>query len=336
MSDLQSIILRWNKNLNCIKALSRNTVIAYQEDLSLFLSFFQKYKGRNISLEDVALLTKTDWISWFIDRKNKNNSVRSIARGLSALKSFFSFLVDNKVIEDHEILTASRPKVSKRLPRPLFIAQINEILHSFEEIKKTNWLVVRDKTIVVLLYATGLRISEALSLNRKDVLCSSCFLHIIGKGGKARIVPILSEMKTIIEKYIAIVPFDLDIEDPLFVNKEGTRLSSSAVQKVMRTSRRLLNLSETVTPHSLRHTYASQIMEQSGDVRGVQELLGHANLSSTQIYTEISKQYITETYDRFHPMSLKKKKIEWAHRRPYTRRSNKPSAEENDQRQKIR
>lgn len=305
--NLDTIISDWERNLLFSKSLSTQTTKSYLHDLSLFIKFLQEYKGRNILIDDIIGISISDWRAWILLRKNNNNKTRSIARGLSALKSLISFLVEKKVIENHAILSVKPPKIEKTLPRPLSIAQVNEILHSFLELKKTDWLVMRDKALVVLIYSVGLRISEALSLNINDIKNSDGFLNIKGKGNKYRSVPLLQEVKSIIDSYTSMLPFQFDNSSPLFFNRFGERISASAIQKIIKASRRLLHLSETVTPHALRHTCASHIMEKSGDIRGIQELLGHSSLSSTQIYTDISKKHMTDVYDKFHPMSSKKK-----------------------------
>jgi site-specific recombinase XerD len=265
-----------------------------------------------MSTKDLIEINNSDWRAWFLYRKNKSNSPRSISRGLSALKSFFSFLIDEKIIKSHEILISKPPKISKKLPRPLQSGQIIEILKEFSSIKQTDWVVHRDKAILVLIYSVGLRISEALNLKLSDLSSRNGFIEIVGKGGKAREVPLLNDVRDVIDGYLEKIPFK--IQNPskeryLFLNKFGDRLSASSVQKIVKESRRILNFSENITPHSFRHSCASHIMEKSGDIRGIQELLGHSRLTSTQIYTEISRKYLTEVYDKFHPFSRKKSTI---------------------------
>jgi integrase/recombinase XerC len=168
-------------------------------------------------------------------------------------------------------------------------------------VKKTDWIIRRDEALFVLIYSVGLRISEAINLKRADFDDSSGFLPICGKGGKMRSVPLLDNVKKVLEIYLCASVYPKAAY--LFVNRFGEKLSASAVQKLLQMLRRQLGLPETVTPHALRHSCATHIMESSGDLRGIQELLGHSSISSTQIYTDIAQRYIIDTYDRCHPLS---------------------------------
>ena len=291
----------WQKYLRYSLNLSENTVNSYTSDLKLLILFLADYKGSLCSMNELNNLSKTDIRAWFLSRKNAGESTKTISRGLSAVKSFIKFLIKEKQLENSVVLSIKPPKIEKSLPRPLNMSQINDIIASVSYVKKTNWIVKRDKALLALIYSVGLRISEALSLN-KDALFSSTGSSVIsGKGGKTRLVPIIDPVRRVIQEYLQACPFADAIA--LFVNTRGERLSSSSVQKLVKKSRRLLGLSDKVTPHALRHSCATHLMENTGDLRSIQELLGHSSISSTQIYADVAKKYIAEIYDKCHPLS---------------------------------
>jgi integrase/recombinase XerC len=247
------------------------------------------------------------------------------------------------------------PKVSKALPRPLTIDQINGVLDTVGTLKQTGWIIKRDRSILALIYSVGLRISEALSLNRSDILMSSGFVNVVGKGSKVRSVPLVGEVRDVIMDYISSVEpggvlpkqsvyedfegrtqrrtavysdvhedssSDSDVQrtietqpgkgsngsEALFVNKDGKRLSASSIQKLVKAARKVLGLSATVTPHALRHSCATHLVECGGDLRSIQELLGHSSISSTQIYADVAQRYISDVYDKCHPLAMRGKK----------------------------
>jgi integrase/recombinase XerC len=197
------------------------------------------------------------------------------------------------------------PRIEKTLPRPLSIKQINDILATIKDIKQTEWIVKRDRAILVMLYSVGLRITEALNINRCDIVNSSGFVDVVGKGCKVRTVPLIDPIRSIVVDYMSSCPFrDSKV---LFVNKYGEKLSASAIQKLVYAARKLLGLSDSVTPHALRHSCATHLMENGGDLRSIQELLGHSSISSTQIYADVARRYITAVYDECHPLAKKSK-----------------------------
>lgn len=307
---LSEIIKEWKTNMFVSKSFSKHTVESYLIDFGLFQTFFEEYTQEKLDIERFINIDKQIIRSWFLHRRNKENSSRSISRGLSALKNLFSFLLERNIIKDHEILYMKSPKISKSLPRPLDISSLSNLIESVSDVKQTSWIVKRDKSILILIYSVGLRISEALSINIFDFTHCGDFITIHGKGSKYRNVPIIEPVRTLINDYIKENPFisneNIDKNTPLFVNKNGERLNPCSVQKLVKKIRKLLGLSDSVTPHALRHTAATHIMEQSGDLRSVQELLGHSSVSSTEIYTEVSNKYISDVYDKTHPFADKK------------------------------
>ncbi|MDR3224276.1 MAG: tyrosine recombinase XerC [Holosporales bacterium] len=302
---LEDTISKWTSCLRNSRALSKNTVDSYFSDIKLLVRFLGDYKAEEISFKHLKGIEKTDVRAWFLYRKNRGESTRTVSRGLSALKSFLKYLIENEIIKTSDVLGMRPPKIEKTLPRPLTIEQINNILSVIDVIKQKDWIVKRDRTLLVLIYSVGLRISEALSLNKDDILSSSDFIKIIGKGDKVRMVPLIAHVKKIILNYLESREFR--DSEALFVNKAGERLSSSAVQKLMQRVRKMLGLSEKVTLHAFRHSCATHLMENSGDIRSIQELLGHSSISSTQIYADVAQKYVSEIYAKCHPLSKAKK-----------------------------
>jgi integrase/recombinase XerC len=211
--------------------------------------------------------------------------------------------VQSNLIQNSDVLNFRNPKIQKSLPRPMAIADINALSSTIGAVKITDWIVRRDEALIVLIYSIGLRISEAINIKRNQYLCSSGFLEILGKGGKTRSVPIIDRIRKVIDLYLELSIFP--DSEYLFVNRFGNRLTSSAVQRTVKKVREILNLSNTVTPHALRHSCATHLMESCGDIRSIQELLGHSSLATTQIYTNIAQKYISAVYDKCHPLSRK-------------------------------
>ena len=301
VNSLDLFITSWQQYLGRSLNLSKNTVNSYTSDLKLLIFFLEGYKEEKCDIDELKNLGKLDVRAWFLSRKNAGESAKTISRGLSAIKSFIKFLIKEKQIENSAVLSIKPPKVEKTLPRPLNISQINDIMTSLSDIKQTGWIIKRDKALLTLIYSVGLRVSEALGVDRDEFLTSSESIVILGKGGKMRVVPIVETVKSVVLDYLDTCPFT--DATALFVNNRGERLTASSVQKLVKKSRRLLGLSDKVTPHALRHSCATHLMENTGDLRGIQELLGHSSISSTQIYADVAKKYIAEIYDKCHPLA---------------------------------
>lgn len=301
MNSLRDFINLWLKYLKNFRNLSQNTINAYASDLRQLIIFLTEYKGSTCELDNFQRLSKNEVRAWILNRKNAHECAKTISRGISAVKSFIKFLIKDGKIKNSDILMMRSPKIEKSLPRPLSIGQINEILDSIPMIKQTDWIIKRDKALLVMIYSVGLRVSEALSLNRADISVTSNSISVLGKGGKIRSVPLLDIVKSTIFDYLDACAYSE--ATALFVNNRGGRLTPSAVQKLIKKSRKLLGFSGKVTVHALRHSCATHLMESSGDLRGIQELLGHASISSTQIYADVAKKYIAEMYDKCHPLS---------------------------------
>lgn len=305
-SSVEETINFWKRYLKYSRNLSVHTVSSYYSDLNQLILFLKEYKNKEIDLKDFVDLVKNDIRAWVLYRIKKSEKPRTISRGLSSIKSFISYLIENKFLKSSELINVKHPKIPKLLPRPLSIKQINDVISSISDIKQTDWIIKRDKALITLIYSVGLRISEALSLNREEFISSRDYINIFGKGGKFRTVPLIPVVRETIEDYLNACEFKTT--EALFINNRGERLSASALQKLIRKIRNNLNLSEHVTPHALRHSCATHLMEYSGELREIQELLGHSSIVSTQIYADVAKKYITEVYDRCHPLSQENRK----------------------------
>lgn len=302
--DLNKIISDWLLWIKTEKRLAVNTSHAYKRDFDLFMRFLIEFHNENISLEILKKIDDQTIRSWFYYRLKKNiTKPRSNARALSSIKSFFSFLKKNYLIDSSRILKIRSPKFQEGLPRPLSISEIEKIIFSQNCIKK-EWIKRRNIGIFLLLWGYGLRISEALNLKIKD-FDSDEYIIITGKGNKQRFLPILKEIKEYILKILNFMPFKLERNSFIFLGVKGGKLNPRIIQREMKKLRLNMFLPETTTPHSLRHSFATQLLHNDTDLRTIQELLGHESLSSTQKYTAIDLRKIKKTINDFHPRSKK-------------------------------
>lgn len=298
--DIPFLYQQWLLYLKSGQAVSSHTLAAYQQDWQQFATFFQNHLGQPLTLEILKSLTITDLRAWLADRHHQNFHNRSTARSLSGVKSFFTYLQQENLLENHPLLALKSPRLKKTLPRPLSVQQIMDLLDHIHQVSDKAWVGQRDRSLFMLLYSAGLRISEALGLNYKD-LSSGDYLIIHGKGEKFRKVPYLEKVKNELQQYCQLCPFAFTEETPLFLGVKGKRLATGIADQQMRTYRHLVGLPEWATPHALRHSCATHLMESSSDLRGIQELLGHASLSTTQIYTDINQDYLMKAYKNARP-----------------------------------
>lgn len=267
---------------------SENTRIAYLRDIQDFLEFFQN--------KDVLTLSFDEIHAWMAHRYDKEYSKRSTQRAVSSLKSFFKFLKKTTVIQDHNFFYVHQIKTDVNLPRSIDSLNIQDILLKFQDLPSKDWIKKRDFALFFLIYQTGIRIGEALILLRSQL---NEYLVIHGKGGKKRIVPVLKETLQVIEDYLKVCPYQH--HDFVFYGERGGRLSSVVAARQMQKIRTLFNLPEFMTPHSLRHSCATHLLENGGDLRNIQKLLGHASMNTTQIYLSVSKGKLIKNYLKFHP-----------------------------------
>ena len=303
-ADLEYEYNNWINHLTNIKKLSQNSVISYKNDLSKFLIFFQDYIEKNIGLKDIENIEISEFRSFLTHRRNSEISSNSIARNISALKSFFRFLIKNNKIKESSVFNLKSPKLKKSLPRPINVDLAIQVIKQAEEIEDEKWIGLRNKAILLLLYGCGLRISEALSLNHDDIQNEDHIL-IKGKGEKERIVPMMPYIKRGIENYLEACPKEIVSGDALFIGKRFSRLSPRIIQYALEKIRTALSLPETATPHALRHSFATHLLDSGGDLRTIQELLGHSSLSTTQKYTKVETSKLLDTYKKTHPLAKK-------------------------------
>ena len=302
---LQKIYQDWLSNLRNIKGLSDNTLEAYKIDIIKFIYFLRNYLGNDPSLNDLRKLTNNNFRGYLAEQKNLGISNVSIARQISSLKSFFNYLIKIKKIDNSPILNLKGPKQKKSLPRPIIADLAIEVIKEAKNIDDEKWIGQRNQTILILLYGCGLRISEALNLNYSDIT-SNDYLVIKGKGNKERIVPIMDYIRDSIVNYIKFCPFEFSNSDPLFIGKRRKRLSPRIIQYALEKIRVSLSLPETATPHALRHSFATHLLENGGDLRTIQELLGHSSLSTTQKYTKVENSQLLNVYTKTHPLAKNK------------------------------
>lgn len=293
----------WRNWLQHEKRYSINTLDAYSRDLSFFLAFLTNHLGFQPGLNDLGNLKISDFRSYLAKRTNDGLSKTSLARVLSTVRNFFKYLERIKLIHNAAIVGIRTPKVPKSIPKALSEEEALEVLTSISLFAPELWIGKRDVALITLLYGGGLRLGEALSLNILDTtnIKSNGTLLISGKGGKQRVIPLLDVITENITKYLQACPHPQSNDDPLFVGVRGKRLNPGVFQKQMRKLRINLELSKTATPHALRHSFATHLLGGGGDLRTIQELLGHASLSTTQRYTDIDAKRLNAVYQSAHP-----------------------------------
>ena len=290
----------WLEAQKSLKGASENTIKAYNADVVDFIAFMTEYKSESQGLSALARITTRDMRAWMAATRSTDVGARSLARKLSSVKSFYRWLAEREGFEPTAVLTIRAPKFQKKLPRPLAVDAAKAMIETVELQTPHAWVAARDSAVLTLLYGCGLRISEALGLTGADVPLPDS-LRILGKGGKERVVPVLPAARMAVESYLKLCPHPLEPNAPLFKGIRGGALNPRAVQDVMAKARMQLGLPATATPHAMRHSFATHLLSAGGDLRAIQELLGHASLSTTQAYTAVDTARLMEVYDRAHP-----------------------------------
>lgn len=303
--DLAEAMRAWFLHLGAEKQFAANTLEAYERDIRQVLVFLCARKGRAVSLAELNGLSPQDLRAFLAERRLGGACSRSLSRSLSALRTFFRFLERAGLLKNRAVADWALPKVPPSLPRALTVPKAKDIVAESGEAElrgQAKWIGARDKAALLLLYGSGLRISEALGLPRREApIPPRDVVRVKGKGGKERIVPVLPVTQRAVADYVAICPYPLAPDDPLFVGAKGGRLSPRLLQLLIARLRDRLGLPETATPHALRHSFATHLLGAGADLRAIQELLGHASLSTTQIYTEVDREMLLRVYDRAHP-----------------------------------
>lgn len=299
-AGLREALAAWLAHLGGLEGRAANTVKAYGSDVAGFLGFMALHRGGTEGLALLAGLTTSDLRAWMAEERGRGVSARSLARGLSAVKNFAGWLGEREGIEVSGLLQSRSPKYRRKLPRPLSEDAAARIIEDVADLAHQDWIGARDRAVLTLLYGLGLRISEALALTGASYPLPDV-LRIRGKGGKERLVPVLPVARRAVEDYVQRCPFPTEREAPLFRGARGGPLNPRLVSGVMEKARMGLGLPASATPHALRHSFATHLLAAGGDLRAIQELLGHASLSTTQAYTAVDAARLMEVYEAAHP-----------------------------------
>jgi len=296
---------RWLSHLGAERRLSPKTLEAYGRDLRQCLDFLCAHWGERVTLARFAALEATDIRAFMAMRRADDIAGRSLMRALAGLRSFGRFLEREGKGKVGALSAIRAPKVAKTLPKPLPMASAKRLADADERAgeERETWVLARDAAVMALLYGSGLRISEALGLKRREVPRpgEGDVLIVTGKGNKTRMVPVLQNVLALVQEYVAMCPYPLPAEGPIFLGARGGPLSPRIIQLAMERLRGALGLPDSATPHALRHSFATHLLSRGGDLRAIQELLGHSSLSTTQIYTGIDSERLLEVYANTHP-----------------------------------
>lgn len=295
---------QWLTFLASEKRASERTVRAYGDDVSRYLGFLAHHFGQTVSAGDLTMASAADLRAFLASRRSDGLSPRSLARTLASVRAFHRFLERRKKIPNAAVMSVSAPKLPRTLPRPLTSDQAAQTLMEAGATDRglagEPWERARDEAVLTLLYGAGLRISEALGLTGADS-GGTTGLRILGKGGRERVVPVLPAIRDAISRYRQLCPFPIAAAGPLFLSKTGRPLGARPVQRLMETLRIQLGLGQSATPHALRHSFATHLLQNGGDLRAIQDLLGHASLSTTQRYTAVDEAKLLAVYDAARP-----------------------------------
>ena len=304
-AGLAAEVVRWLSHLSAERRMSPKTVEAYERDVRQFLGFLTEHAGELVTLKSLAAIEPRDVRAFMASRRAGGIGSRSLMRSLAGARSLARFLERNGKGKVGALSAVRAPKVPKTLPKPISIDAAKQLtdtdLRAGEE--REPWVLARDAAVLALLYGSGLRISEALGLTREAVPApgKGDAITVTGKGNKTRMVPVLPRVLELIAEYVSLCPYDLPDTKPIFLGAKGGPLSPRIVQLTMARLRGALGLAETATPHALRHSFATHLLARGGDLRAIQELLGHASLSTTQIYTAVDTEQLMSVYRSAHP-----------------------------------
>ena len=301
---MENAVAEFLEYLSGVKNYSSHTATAYEKDVRDFLNFYERFNGAPPFTSDLSRADTICFRSFLADRQKRELSAKSTARALSSLRGFYKFLAKNYNVKNDAISLISSPKVPRKLSKaidPIDVENMRDAIRATQT--REPWIAARDWALVVLLFGCGLRISEALSLRNRDIATRPDVLRILGKGGKERLVPVLPAVWNAIDKYVSVRPFGNMPDDELFRSVRGLPMSARMAEKVIESLRHYLQLPDYVTPHALRHTFATALLSDGADLRSLQELLGHSSLSTTQLYTRVNMAEISSIYSHAHPRS---------------------------------
>lgn len=297
---LREALSRWLDQLSALDGAAQATITAYGADVTRWIGFLAEHRGGLSSVRDLVEVQKSELRAFMAAEQGRGVAARSLARRLSAVRRFSGWLADHHGGEISEVLAAKAPKYRRKLPRPLSVEAAAGVVEQISAEAVEPWIAARDQAVVTLLYGCGLRISEALSLCGRDHPLAEV-IRIVGKGGKERLVPVIPLARQAVADYVRLCPHPLASDQPLFRGARGGALSPSIIQLAMARLRARLGLPSSATPHALRHSFATHLLAAGGDLRAIQDLLGHASLSTTQAYTAVDSARLMEVYARAHP-----------------------------------
>jgi integrase/recombinase XerC len=299
--DLDAALAGWRDHLAHERNAGARTIDAYERDWRQLCDWLAHRLGHSPCLGDVRRLDARTIRAFLAHRRRAGVENRSLARAMSSFRQFFRWLEASATLKNHAILRVGTPRVPRGLPKPLTIAKAVDVVAE-ESVTDVDWIRARDRAVLLLLYGAGLRISEALGIVLEAApMPGRDVLRITGKGGNERLVPILPAIQDAVARYLALCPFPPERGEPIFRGAKGGPLSPRIVQLLMERLRGALGLPESATPHALRHSFATHLLSSGADLRQIQELLGHASLSSTQVYTEVDRDQMLKVYDLAHP-----------------------------------
>lgn len=299
--ELKEKIYQWRSWLRDERRYSVHTLDAYSRDLAIFLQFLEEFFNKIPSLKILQKADVRTFRAFLSNRNAKYIEKSSTARELSSLKNFYHWLAKNQIIDNTSLSIISSPKQGKILPKAIDVNDTFNVLEIVKDFSKQEWQGLRDVAILTILYGCGLRISEALSLNMGDINHNN-FLKIKGKGNKERLVPVLPIIREKIDAYLSACPYNIKNGEALFLGARGERISPRIIQRNLEKVRRYLGLNDNLTPHALRHSFATHLLANGTDLRSLQELLGHASLSTTQRYTDVQIETLKKEYSKSHPL----------------------------------
>ena len=299
---MKEYIERFLTYLSVEKGFSENTLVAYRNDLSQLATFIEEEAAKQGLTPSWAAFKRQGMLSYQLNLKERNYAATTLARKVAAAKSFFKFLVAEGYLKDNPTENVASPNVGRLLPKPISISQVRRLLE--QPAKLSTPEAKRDKAMLELLYASGMRVSELMSLNLADVDIEGGFVRCFGKGHKERIIPIYRQAAVAVEEYIKEARPHIarrNEQKALFLNRRGERLTRQGFWQILKGYAKSAGLAEEITPHTLRHSFATHMLSGGADLRSVQELLGHANISTTQVYTHLTTEHVRRTYEKSHP-----------------------------------
>jgi integrase/recombinase XerC len=295
-----ALLQRWLAALSGARGARPKTIEAYRRDVSGWLGFLTRHRGGPVALNDLATIETAELRAWMAARRTEGVGPRTLARELSAVRGFHRWLAEAEGIEAHAVAAQRAPKAPRRLPRPVDAPAAEALIAAVEGAATEPWIGARDAALLTLLWGCGLRIAEALSLTGAQSPLPET-LRITGKGGKQRIVPVLPAARAAVAAYVAACPHPVTHDGPLFMGARGGPLNPRILQGAMASARMALGLPATATPHALRHAFATHLLAAGGDLRAIQQLLGHASLSTTQVYTAVDQARLGAIHAAAHP-----------------------------------